>query len=870
MEIKKLGLIDLRPLDPEVIRKLSVVEVKIPEPYDRDGLPIENGPMDPRMGVIDPGLRCKTCGGKYGECLGHFGRIELARPVYHVKFLNEIKRLLQYTCPKCGRAIIPQKLKEQFLKKINEYINEGKYDELSNFIQSTVIPKINEYRKKHKKCPYCNAELKEIKFEKPWYFYIKEKIGDKEEWVKLTPLDVRQWLEKIPDEDAKLFGIINGRPEWLVLTVILVPPVTARPSIILETGERSEDDLTHKIADIVRINNRIEELLSYGAPEPILEENWEMLQYHVATYFDNELPNVPKARHRSGRPLKGLLQRIKGKEGRLRRNLAGKRVNFSARGVISVDPRIDIDEVGVPEQVAKELTFPEIVTEWNLDWLKQKVLNGPESLDGANYVIDPNGRRFKIMEENKEELAERLEPGWVVERHIINGDYALFNRQPSLHKMSMMGHRSVILPGKTFRLNPATTTPYNADFDGDEMNYHLVQNYEGKTEIEFLANVREHIVTPRYGLAIIGATEDIITGLYLLSLKDKIPFKDAIQLIEYNCKYFGKDKILKLVEKAKKEGRDYLTGKEVFSALLPDDLDFEIKTKNGEFVIKNGILLKGVIDKEIVGVEKGKLIRELFERYGPEFTFKWLSDVTRLSVNYLTREQLTISFSDIDIPKEVKEQIRKIIEKAKKEVDNLIERYKKGEIKPLPGRTIEETLEIEILKVLNKARDEVGEVIEKHVDPTKGTMILAKSGARGKLLNLIQVVGLVGQQSISGRRMEEGYKDRVLPHFKKGDKSAKARGFVEHGFADGLDPIEFFFHAASGKDALMDTTLRTPKSGYLYRRLVSVLRDLYVENDRTVRDTFGNIYQFIWGEDGIAVQKSEGGKLNVEKIFKEQ
>jgi len=870
VELKKLGLIDLTALDPETIRKLSVVELKVPDPYDKDGTPIEGGPMDPRMGVIDPGLRCKTCGGKYGECLGHFGRIELVRPVYHVKFLPYIKRLLEGTCPQCGRALIPEEQKKKFLEKINEFLEKQQYRELNRYIEEVVVPKIKEYAKKHKKCPHCNAEIKEIKFEKPWDFYIKEKVKDEEIWVKLTPLDVRQWLEKIPDEDAKLFGIIRGRPEWMVLTVILVPPVTARPSIILETGERAEDDLTHKIADIIRINNKLEEGLLFGEPEPIIEENWNMLQYHVATYFDNELPNVPPARHRSGRPLKGLVQRIKGKEGRLRRNLAGKRVNFSARGVISVDPRIDIDEVGVPEKVAKELTFPEIVTEWNINWLKEKVLKGPEALDGANYVIDKSGKRFRIMEDNKEELAEKLEPGWKVERHIMDGDFALFNRQPSLHRMSMMGHRSIILPGHTFRINPATTTPYNADFDGDEMNYHIVQIYEGMTEVRHLANVKEHIITPRYGLAIIGATEDIISGLYLLTLDNtKIPLDEAIQLIEYNCKYYGKDKIVRLVEQAKKEGRDYLTGKEVFSALLPDDLNFKIKTKNGEFEIKNGILVKGVADKEVVGVEKGKLIREIYEKYGADFTFKWLSDLTRLSVNYLTRAQLTISLSDWDLPKEAEDQIKKIVEEAKKKVNEIIEKFKQGKIKPLPGRTVEETLELEILKVLNKARDEIGEVVAKYAPEDSGTALLAKSGARGKLLNLAQVVGIVGQQAIRGRRIKNSYKDRTLSIFKRGDIGPEAKGFVEHGFKHGLTPWEFFFHAITGRDSLMDTQLRTPKAGYLYRRLVNVLKDIYVENDRTVRDTYGNIIQYLWGEDGLAVNKTEGGKLNVEKIVRE-
>ena len=257
------------------------------------------------------------------------------------------------------------------------------------------------------------------------------------------PTEIKEWFEKIPDDDIFLFGLKpeSSRPEWAILTVVPVPPVTTRPSITLETGERSEDDLTHKLVDIIRLNQRLRENIEAGAPHLIIEDQWELVQYHVTTYLDNEVTGVPTARHRSGRPLKTLKQRLKGKEGRFRHSLAGKRVDFSARTVVSPDPNISIDEVGIPFKIAKEMTIPERITPGNKETMRELVLVGPDKYPGANYLIRPDGKRKKITEENKEELAEEIELGYLVERHLRDNDIVLFNRQPSLHRMSIMAHR---------------------------------------------------------------------------------------------------------------------------------------------------------------------------------------------------------------------------------------------------------------------------------------------------------------------------------------------------------------------------------------------------------------------------------------------
>ena len=314
----------------------------------------------------------------------------------------------------------------------------------------------------------------------------------------------------------------------MVLTVLPVPPVTVRPSITLETGERSEDDLTHKLVDILRINQRLKENMEAGAPQLIVEDLWELLQYHVTTYFDNEASGVPPARHRSGRPLKTLAQRLKGKEGRFRSNLSGKRVNFSARTVISPDPNISINEVGVPEMIATEVTVPIYVTPWNIEKMKRLHQNGPNVHPGANYVIRPDGRKIRVYEETKEAIIEKLEVGFRVERHLIDGDIVLFNRQPSLHRMSMMAHEVRVLPYKTFRLNLCVCPPYNADFDGDEMNMHVFQTEESRAEAKSLMRVQEHILSPRFGGPIIGGIHDHISGAYLLTRESSVFEEDEV------------------------------------------------------------------------------------------------------------------------------------------------------------------------------------------------------------------------------------------------------------------------------------------------------------------------------------------------------
>jgi DNA-directed RNA polymerase subunit A' len=851
---KRIGAIQFGLISPREIRKMSVTSIITADTYDDDGYPIDMGLMDLRLGVIDPGLRCKTCGSRAGECPGHFGHIELVAPVIHVGFNKIIRKILRSVCSNCSRLLLEEKKKKEFLRQF------ARLDEMSHLPDDAINEVFKEARKT-KVCPYCGHEQKEIKFEKPSDYI--------EDGHKLSPTEIRDRFEHIPDEDIRVMGIdpASARPEWMILTVLPVPPVTVRPSITLESGQRSEDDLTHKLVDIIRINQRFQENRDAGAPQLIIEDLWELLQYHVTTFFDNEVSGVPPARHRSGRPLKTLTQRLKGKEGRFRGSLSGKRVNFSSRTVVSPDPNLSINEVGVPLAIASQMTVPMRVISRNLDHLRAYVLRGEEH-PGANYVIREDGRRIKVTELNRDELAEKLEPGWIVERQMQDGDIVLFNRQPSLHKMSIMAHRVRVLPDKTFKLNPAVCPPYNADFDGDEMNMHVLQTEESRAEASILMQVQENILSPRFGGPIIGGIHDHISGMFLLTRNENhITKNEALELLR-------KAEIHKLPEPAGHDdnGDPYWNGKQIFSQILPDDLDLEFQANvcykcdtckkmdceyDAYVVIRNGELICGTIDEKAIGAFKGAILDRITKQYGSAAGAKFIDDVTRLAIRGVMKTGLSFGISDEDIPREAQLNIGEEIQKAEQDVADLIRAYENKELDPLPGRTLNETIELKIMQTLGKARDHTGTIAGNHLGLENSAVIMAKSGARGSMLNLTQMAACVGQQAVRGERIRRGYAGRTLPHFDKGDLGADAHGFVKASYKSGLNPTEYFFHAIGGREGLVDTAVRTSQSGYLQRRLVNALQDLEVQYDGSVRETRGVIVQFKYGEDGIDSTKSD-------------
>jgi len=857
-------------LSPQEVRRLSVAEIQTADTYDEDGAPITSGLMDGRLGTLEPRQRCKTCGNTAIRCPGHFGHIELAVPIIHVEFTKIVDDLLDATCRNCGRVL----LSDARIARIKMRIERTR--KLLGTVPDDLYKRVLR-EAKGKECPRCGAPQYKIEFTKPTTFHEISEEGAQ----RLTPSMIRERLERIPDEDLELIGFNakSARPEWMILQVLPVPPVYVRPSITLESGIRSEDDLTHKLVDIIRINQRLRENMEAGAPTLIIQDLSELLQYHVTTYFNNEASGIPPARHRSGRALKTLSQRLKGKEGRFRSNLSGKRVDFSARTVISPDPNLDISEVGVPLDVAMRLSMPEMVTAWNIEEMRKFAMNGPEKYPGALYIVRPDSKRVRLeFVTDRAKIAEALEPGFIVERHLKDGDIAIFNRQPSLHRMSIMAHYVKVLPHKTFRLHLTVCPPYNADFDGDEMNLHIPQSEEAQTEARLLMQVQDQILSPRFGGPIIGAKTDFITAAYLFTRKSTVLSKEEVSRLLLTAGY--EDPIPEPEIKRPEPG---WTGKQIFSLFIPKDLNYAFKATtciacpkclredceyDAYVVIKDGVLQTGVIDKNAIGAEQSEtLLHRIIKDYGSAEGRRFLNHICRLLNLFMTMRGFTYSFDELELSQPVQKRIHQMLEQSEERINKLIKEFKDGTLPRLPGQTLADSFEIYVMNELAEARDKAGRTAENDFQPDNSGMIMTRTGARGSSLNIGQMTAVVGQQSVRGKRIMRGYLERALPHFKWGDPSSRARGFVDSSYRDGLDPMEFFFHSMGGREGLVDTAVRTQQSGYMQRRLINALEHLRIEYDGTVRNSIGDIVQFRYGEDEVDPAKSDHGKaVNVGRI----
>ena len=864
--VKSVGGILFAVFSPSEVRKYSVVEITAPETYDEDGMAVQGGLMDSRLGTLEPGQKCGTCGNTTTRCPGHFGHVELAESVLHIAFVNNIHKLLISTCRACGRLRLTDDALDAYRLKLKDQKTFA--PTLPDEIAKEIILK----SKKIKECPHCDKIQFDIDFTKPTIFHEITEDGGA---TRLLPVAIRERLERLQDEDLKLlrYDPKSTRPEWFILQVLAVPPVAVRPSITLESGIRSEDDLTHKVVDILRVNQRVKESKDSGTPPLIVQDLVDLLQYHVTTFFDNEVSGIPQAHHRSGRPLKTLSQRLKGKEGRFRGSLSGKRVDFSGRTVISPDPNLDIAQVGVPLNIAKKLTISEKVSSWNIDMLKKAIIKGPDEHPGANYIIRQDGVKIRLdYVTDRTLIADSLSTGFIVERHLKDGDIAIFNRQPSLHRMSIMGHFVKVLPDKTFRLHPAVCPPYNADFDGDEMNIHIPQSEEARSEAITLMKVQDQILSPRYGGPIIGAIRDFITAAYLLTKEDTLLPKNMFTDLALAAGYSGA-----LPKPKVTTPKPLYTGHQLFSLVLPDDFNYVMSSKwnqgsknpqKDDVLIKNGEIQKGIIDRAAIGAEEpDSILHRISKDYGTGRSREFLNSTLSMLRAFITRYGFSYGYNELELTPKAQNDISSEMEHAYQSVANHIDLYEKGTLSLARGLSADEVLEFSIMNDLATARDKAGRIADRNFDMKNAGMIMARTGARGSSLNVGQMTAALGQQSVRGKRIKTGYQNRALTHFKRDDNSPDSRGFVKSNYRVGLNPTEFFFHAMGGREGLVDTAVRTQQSGYMQRRLINALEHIKVEYDKTVRDPVGHLIQFLYGEDGIDPAKSDHGKaVNVQRI----
>jgi DNA-directed RNA polymerase II subunit RPB1 len=808
--------------NPEDIRKRSVVEVTTDKTY-QSNQPIPNGVFDSRFGVIENGKVCPTCKQTNQFCPGHFGHITLARPVYLYQFFDTIEKLANVVCLSCSKPFAKGNPSLSGLARFKDLRDSLKKPE---FCPNCETPTFNKIAKVVGKA----ATLEGL--------YVTPKSGDAPAPVPIQPELILRAFQRITNEDCESLGFNPkfARPEWMLCTTLAVPPLTVRPSVVMDDHNKMEDDLTHKLISILRANDRVRDKIDKGEAADVIDKHTALLQYEVATYIDNDIKGMPPSTQRSGRPMRTLKSRFGAKTGRVRGNLMGKRVDFSARSVITPDANIDLDELGVPEEIATNLTFPEIVSVYNRERLLTYVRNGPSKHPGAKSVyLKRDKTTFRLNYVNPDTID--LREGDVVHRHLIDGDIVLFNRQPSLHKASMMAHRVRVLPGSTFRLNVSATRPYNADFDGDEMNMHVPQSIAAATELRYMATLLRNIISPRTNSPIIQLFQDTMTGIYRISQPGvEVPEHLAMNILARIKRPFAR------------KNRAW-TGAEIISTAFP-----MMNFKQGGIELTNGELTKGVLKKSATS----GMVHVTYNDFGPDAAGKLINDIQAIITQYNLHTGFSVGTADLIANPATAAFVKSKIAEGRNKVSEILSKVHSGSYENISGMSDGEKLEDDISSAMKEVETKVSQEVIGSLDKSNRIVQMVDSGAKGSALNITQMVAALGQQLVEGKRIQYTLQDRTLPHFARYDDGVEARGFVQHSFVDGLMPAEFFFHAQAGREGLIDTAVKTSDTGYIQRRLMKTMEDQHVEYDGTVRNVTGTIVQFHYGDDGIDAVHVEG------------
>ena len=814
---------------------------------------------------------------------GNFGHCVLAKPVFNPLFFDTIIKILNCVCVNCS---LPR-YKSIDVKKAmtGAVIASNKTRHI--FISEQLI-------KNNSTCIRCGNNLPKIKDVSKMgnhvlgirATYIKTK-----EHVDLTADLCHAILKNITDEDCYILGFDPrySRPDWMIITVLIIPSEVIRPSVIADNGNPSEDDLTHAYDNILKFNNilriNIEKAETDSSEQRNINIYHAALQINVAGLIDNESTKYAGVHNRTNRLLKTFRSRHKYKAGRVRTNIMGKRVNSSARSVITADPNISIICLGVPLFIAMNLTIPERVDKNNYARLASMVANGPNVYPGAKEMQVAGGDKLRRDLKDGRNKSVVLCMGDIVYRHILDGDVVFFNRQPSLHKMSMMAHYAKVLTGKTFRLNPNVTPPYNADFDGDEMNMHLPQSAATANEISGLALVSTQIITPQYSKPCIGLVQDSLLGAYRMSSEhirgfanDEIYYlnkKHLDKLLAWTNNYSGK--ILRPART--KNGLYGWTTRQLFSMFFPD-----INISSKGIIIKNGTFVEPTSGTPAVPLKSsnvgksaaGGLFHVCYNDLGQMETVKLLDNFSRLMSQWFMIDGFSVGLSDLEINKEDEQRIKDIKTECRQKTKDLMAGLHYNNYEETRSKIIKENrslaqneheqFEKDIMNIINKSKATIEEITVKSLsrrsDGTPGTrdnkiLSMVESGSKGSSANVVQIISELGQQKLDNKRMPDNYLRRPFPHFVKDDLSQGSRGLIESSYLEGLNPIEYIFHASEGRIGLISTAVKTASTGYISRKLVKILEDINIAYDNTLRNATGNIIQYIYGGDGYDAAKVE-------------
>jgi DNA-directed RNA polymerase beta' subunit len=916
----------------EEIIGLSVAEIK-----ESKSLFGEGCVYDERLGPIDQSKTCVTCSQSYLTCPGHFGHIVLQEPVLHPMLLDEIINFLRVLCLDCHLPI----LGADHLRMLRVHQKKGNYKIISLLA------------KKFPLCVHCkhNQPTYTIVDSKVYYFY-KSKTNR----IELTTHEIYSMLRSISKPDMKLLGLTEKtHPVHMILRALPVCPPATRPYVTMENGI-CDDDLTSKYVEIIKINRQLEKENTEKS-ESKRKMLVQMLEFHISTLFDN---SKGKARQINGRPLKGIRERINGKNGRIRNNMMGKRVDFCGRTVIGADPSLQLNEVGFPQEFAANLTIPETVTRYNYDYLNKLVQTGK-----ANYLIRgektfnlkfamqqkayerdamdqlavcwnttlPDGtiksswhyeyisawemkhrKTFVpkagdlVLKHNgtvitqfieKEKKPIELQYGDIVERQLRDGDRVLLNRQPTLHKGSILAPKIKILPGKTLRLPISICQSFNADFDGDEMNIHVPQSTETRAEAETIIATENNMSTSQFPRPIVKICQDNLTAGYLMTLgsspgesavMERFIFFDALMKLMWD--FHEVDRRMEHIKRVLMETQEVKTEEEaearlytgygLFSMILPSTLTItianKIRTYNGEpepVYIHKGVMLRGTLDAMVMGSKSNSLVHIIMKDYSNQEACDFVSHYQYITDFWLLHRGFSVGIEDCMANRfpgkarggnTVEQEVKNELSKAYLEVKAVMQSERHLDLR-----------ELKINTVLNNVRDMGARIAKNNLAPDNSMKAMINSGSKGNIVNISQVIGLLGQQNVGGKRIEKRFRGRAYPHYtrvsytdgpdqlnpflseerqyKELQYMLESRGFIVNSYVKGLNPIEFFTHQQGGREGLLSTAVSTSTTGYLQRRIVKTMEDVKCSHGNTIVNQKGKVVQFAYGDDGMDTAK---------------
>ena len=883
--IQEISEIKFGVYSAEEVLKLSVCEVNTPK------LSGPNSVYDENMGPIDNNITCPQCGKDNKECSGHYGHISLNYPIVHPLYYKYVSMLLKCICNKCFKFLFTQdNLK---ILGLDKYSGEQRFLKIVELIEKCDI------------CPHCSHSLPKVIFvssESLIYFNYKNK--DENIKTLIDEMDILNIFENISDEDIRQIGFDPeySHPKNLIIKNLLVIPPVSRPYVISE-GMTCDDDLTIQYIDIIKNNNQLSNEKIHETKKTKLIQQ---IKFRIRCLFDN---SHEKAKHTNGRPYKGIKKRLAGKEGLIRNNLMGKRVDKSARSVIGPDPTLRLDEIAVPKKIAQTLTWPVNINRYNINKMEECVNNGK-----ANFVVTNSGKtrinlKYAInkkgtkLEENDKVICAngktiiidrttnyilkigdqierdgkildnikiphkkhyKLKIGDVVERHLQDGDIVLLNRQPTLHKGSMIAQNIKVLDCKTIRMNLAITKTFNADFDGDEMNIHVPCTPETECEMRELSSVKNMLISSQSSKPNIAIVQDSLLGAFMMTKDNKPLGSTSYDEIDRSREIFFQicmsgdnfttefimNKIKLITEVFEQKGKAFspFSGKGLFSLLLPDNLIYEKKNNamKDEPIVKiyRGVIYEGAINKAIIGSSHNSLTQILFKEYNSTVSIDFVNNVQFIANAWLLYNGFSVGISDCIATKTT--EINSVIMKCFMEAKGVEANTHHPRIK-----------EIKVNASLSKARDNGMRIAKEALADDNNFVATVTSGSKGDYFNIAQITGLLGQQNFTGQRIQPTLNNnrRTLPHypFDIPDKETEyeSKGFIKNSFIHGLNPREFWFHAVPGREGVTDTAMKTAQSGYIQRRMVKMGEDIKVDNDTTIRNSRGFIYQFQYGDDGL-------------------